>query len=173
MTVLREKGFSLIELLVFIGIVGLLASVILANLNTAREQARLSKAEASMRSIADAIAIYQNDHGGEMPPDADAALPADIGTYVSSGDLEFGPWAGSFYDWDNWVDPDDPSKHIWQVSLRFCPADTAAADCPAPKLNWATGFDGHSALYYCIEGACRPYESEPITHPGYCVNCND
>ncbi len=58
-----RRAFTLIELLVVIAIIGLLSSVVLASLNTARVKARNAAYLAQMRQYLTALEIYYADHG--------------------------------------------------------------------------------------------------------------
>ncbi len=59
----RELGFTLIELLVVISIIGLLATLITANLNAARSRSRDAVRKADLKNIQTALRIYYNDNG--------------------------------------------------------------------------------------------------------------
>jgi type II secretion system protein G len=54
----RTEGFTLIELLVVIAIIGLLASIILASLNTAQQKGRDSKRLADIQDLQGALQLY-------------------------------------------------------------------------------------------------------------------
>jgi type II secretion system protein G len=58
----RYRGFTLIELLVVIAIIGLLASVILASLNSARTKARDAKRLSDMNQIQLALEMYYDSN---------------------------------------------------------------------------------------------------------------
>src|ERR1041385_1151206 len=63
----RRVGFTLVELLVVIGIIALLISVLLPSLQKARRAANTVACAANLRSILQAMQIYANQNNGSIP----------------------------------------------------------------------------------------------------------
>lgn len=64
---LRQKAFTLIELLVVIAIIGILSSIVLTNMNSARQKARDVKRVADIKQLQLALALYFDVNGGKYP----------------------------------------------------------------------------------------------------------
>ena len=63
----RPRGFTLVELLVVIGIIAVLIGLLLPSLNRARENARRTKCLAHLRTIGHAMVMYANQHKDRLP----------------------------------------------------------------------------------------------------------
>jgi prepilin-type N-terminal cleavage/methylation domain-containing protein len=56
-------GFTLMELLIVVSIIGILATIILASLNEGREKARVTAAVASIKQVEKTVSLYIADTG--------------------------------------------------------------------------------------------------------------
>jgi prepilin-type N-terminal cleavage/methylation domain-containing protein len=63
----RRHGFTLVELLVVIGVVALLAALLLPALASAKDKVRRASCLSNLRQIGIAIHLYADDHDGDIP----------------------------------------------------------------------------------------------------------
>jgi general secretion pathway protein G len=103
-----EKGFTLIELMVVIVILGVLAGLIVPRIMGRPEEARRMKARVQIESIETALKLYKLDSGSY--PSTDQGLmalvePPSVGTlpkhwrkggYLDKGKVPVDPWENDF-----------------------------------------------------------------------------
>ncbi len=73
-----RKGFTLIELLVVVAIIGILASVVLASLNSARQKGQIAAIKSNLRNMSDQMEISYDtngNYGGISGTGANANFP--------------------------------------------------------------------------------------------------
>ena len=88
-----EEGFSLVELMVVIVILGLLATIVIINVMPAADRAAVTKARADIATLEQAIELYRLDH--LRYPTGDEGLQALIaGRYVRR--LPEDPWGNAY-----------------------------------------------------------------------------
>jgi prepilin-type N-terminal cleavage/methylation domain-containing protein len=127
--VMKRRAFTLVELLVVIAIIGLLSTVAVVSLGSARAKSRDTKRMADIRQINTAMLMYYNDNGALPNPATLGCSGGDTWYCLGHGD------AGS----------------CWQGNYHGCTAlDNAMAPymakIPDDPLN-DTAYDGDSYLY--------------------------
>src|SRR5262245_6719416 len=98
----RRQAFTLVELLVVIGIIAVLIGILLPALNKARESARQVQCLSNMRQLSTAIVMFANDHKGQMPGCSSTRINEN-GTVVApaTDPKEVADWLA----WSRKVDP--------------------------------------------------------------------
>ena len=89
----RESGFSLVELMVVIVIIGLLATVVIINVMPAADRAATTKVRADIATLEQAIDIYKLDHL-TYPPPAEGLQALVTGRYIRR--LPNDPWGNPY-----------------------------------------------------------------------------
>ncbi len=89
-----KKGFTLLELMVVIAIIGILASVAAVSFNSARGKASDAKVIANAEAAQKAISLYFIDNDA-FP--ADVAEGAALGSYLQK--MGSGPWVLTTKKW--------------------------------------------------------------------------
>ena len=90
----NQDGFTLIELMVVILIIGLLATIVVQNLRSATDKAKRVKAQADISQIKSALDRFYLDAGSY--PTSDQGLPALMAAPTSGNDPK--DWGGPYIE---------------------------------------------------------------------------
>lgn len=141
------SGFTLIEMLVVIGIISVLMGMILSGGNQAKKRARIYKTKAMIASLSTAVALYHTDFG-IYPAAGNLNLVNDLADVT--GNATNNDWHGpyiSFKETDlNGIIPSSTVTDAWGnnyiYSLGSVPAYTISSN--GPDGSSGTGDDINS-----------------------------
>lgn len=90
----RQRGFTLVEIMVVVMILGLLATMVASNVTHTSDEARLQKAATDVRLLADAVRMHYVNHS-RLPTLAQLAQADERGRRAIE-DLPQDPWKGDY-----------------------------------------------------------------------------
>ena len=98
----KDKGFTLIELMLVIVIIAILAAVALPNFMGATEKARESAVTSAVKAIQTSLEMYAVDHNGTYPSTATGNNALDaISGYLPNGKFPNNPSNNTPYSYTN------------------------------------------------------------------------
>ncbi len=140
MTVRRSSGFTLVELLVVIGIIAVLISILLPALQKARVAATSVACMSNQRQILTGILMYAGEHDGLFPP-GEAELPNPNNPMVNAPFRWFTqPFVGQYMATETHL------PHYTTVRVFFCPATEFGKLTSQPRFyggNFGIGYNCH------------------------------
>lgn len=158
----RIRGFTLVELLVVVSIIGILASVVTVNANSARRQSRDAKRKADIQNIAGALELYRATNRMYPNPSPAAGAVSSYSSQVGS------PFRNALSTYTSDI-PSDPGAYSYTYTpgtngARFVldarlesTSETAAFPCPTSQSDqvfFTTGICGVSGgpFHYRVAG---------------------
>ena len=156
-----HKGFTLIEILVVIGIIAILAAIVIIAINPARQfaQARNSQRTANVNAILNAVGQYVADNKGVLPPGLNALAddtPANIAANICA---DIVPVYMPALTVDPLTDPDGAGA---LVAGQAVPAASCAA---ATNIGYTMQHSATDRVKICAPGGVEP------SIPGSAVIC--
>ena len=114
-------GFTLVELLVVIGVIAVLVALLLPALASARRQARTAACAANLQQIGLAMNVYANANRDYLPWSAIRYMPTPTSKYVT-------------ISWDDLINRDlGGSLTADEIDMESAPRDNRVLRCPADE----------------------------------------
>ena len=122
MTPIHKKGFTLIELLVVIAIIGVLASIVLASLDSSRKKGRDAKRLSDVKQLQLALELYyDNNNAFPVGGGSNAVSATNDGYCLTSAQLETPGYISKI--------PTDPISGTCYTYVPYGPASCTAGSC--------------------------------------------
>ncbi|HMO25092.1 MAG TPA: prepilin-type N-terminal cleavage/methylation domain-containing protein [Tepidisphaeraceae bacterium] len=142
----RSSGFTLVELLVVIGIIAVLVAVLLPVLSKARAQVLATKCQSNLRQIAIGFHLYANANRGWLPPLSERQPPSG-GNPITSGGKHWYEFLGEGNHVPVGTD-ESPAVRGYVNGVWRCPSVTDDHIRMSGSFGWGGGYGVHSLVTF-------------------------
>ncbi len=141
-----KKGFTLVEILIVVVILGILAAIVIPQFSSASQEASLNSLKSDLQTVRSQIQLYKIQHLGELPTDTNfeawmmgyttkanawigddavaAATTGAQGPYLQK--IPTNPWGGSGI---NAIVPTDGTGQGWAYDSVLATFDAIQGSC--------------------------------------------
>ncbi len=134
---MKKKGFTLIELMIVVAIIGILAAIAIPNMVYTKKKAKLAACESNLKNLAQALDMYAGDNDDQYPQGAGQNIGQAAGILITGGYLQkvvaCPVGAGAAYTFD-------------------CTIDSYTIDCPTPANHYWSPKKTIATLRYLSQG---------------------
>lgn len=123
----KLSGLTFVEVIIVVALITVLSTMAYFLYNPAERTAQAARVTAvdELKAIANAVQLYYFEYG-TYPPDTHEGVPEELAEFIAdTSKWTYGPFPGSKYDYDNWLDRDcvgtDNDYNTIQVTLRLIP----------------------------------------------------
>ncbi len=124
----QRGGFSLLELLIVLAIIGLIAAMVVPNLIGRQQKANIDITRMAIKSLEDALNLYAADHSGEFPQGDQAVAVEQLMQPVDRNNKPMSPYI-----------PERPAD-AWGEPLYYQFPNDKAPNSLEPAI-WSSGPD--------------------------------
>ncbi len=163
-----QKGFTLVEILIVVIILGILAAMIIPHFSSATNSARASMLMDDLRVMRSQMEVFKAQHQGVPPgfPNCDIAqapTEATVVTYITQSSTAVGataPVGTAGYPYGPYMREFPTNPFNGKSSILVIPASNPCPNTPSDQYGWiyqpstltfkadSPGTDAHGVLYF-------------------------